>query len=149
MRIRHVMAAAALSLAAGATVAVAAAPSAEGGRFQLAPAEGGFLRLDRETGATAFCRPDGEGYACRPTAEQGGVPADRAATIEKRVGAIEERLKALGSAPAPSATDPTLELPSDQQVNRVMGFIERAAKRLREMAESLQRDEPPADRQRL
>lgn len=148
MRIKTIAAAGCLASGLMTGLAVAA-PSLDGGRYQLAPAEGGFLRLDRETGATAFCETTGEGYACRPVAEEGQPSTDRVAELEKKIAEIEKRLKTPGAAPSPSS-GPTADLPTDEQVDRVTGFIERAVKRLRRMAEELQKeDEQPADRQRL
>lgn len=138
-------------LSAALSAPAAAAPA---DRYQITPAEGGFLRLDRETGTTAFCAPSGEGYACRASTEtERSATGDPAARIEKRLAAIEERLKALeGAAPGTALNrDPTLDLPTEQQIDRAASFFERAMKRLKQIAEDLQKSEPQSepDRQRL
>lgn len=143
------IAAVALAAILAPSAAFAAAPD----RYEITPAEGGFLRLDRETGATAFCSLSGEGYACRPATEK-----DRAAGtggLEKRLAAIEERLSRIEAGKPPAkpdaaAKESTLDLPTDEQMDRVTSFIERALKRLRELAETMQKsDETGQDRQRL
>lgn len=131
----------------------APAAAAPADRFQITPAEGGFLSLDRETGTTAFCAPSGEGYACRASTETERAASDPAARFEKRLAAMEDRLKALeGAAPGATASrDPTLDLPTDQQIDRAASFFERAMKRLKQIAEDLRKTEPQSepDRQRL
>lgn len=155
MRIQTI-AAASLASTLLAASAAAAPPPSEGGRFQIAPADGGFLRLDRETGATAFCKPSGDGYACRPTVEEGRPSPEVTTEIEKRVAAIERQLKETQGLPPvpplPKTDGPSAELPSDDQMDRVASFIERAMKRLKELAQEMQKDTPPSaesDRQRL
>lgn len=113
-------------------------------RFEVKPVAGGFLRLDRESGLTAFCQPSGDGYACRPTAEGASADAAMVATLEKRVAALEAKVRELSTDPAAlkgaSPRDPTLDLPSDAQVDRVAGFLERAFRRLKRLADDVQND---------
>jgi len=44
--------------------AVAETPTDTSGRFTMSPAEGGFLRLDKQTGAVAMCAHTGNTWAC-------------------------------------------------------------------------------------
>lgn len=124
-------------------------------RYEIRPAESGFLRLDRQTGAVSFCTPSAEGYACRPATDAERSAQGAPSPIERRLAAIEDRLAKLeGGKPAPSpdaaAKDPTLDLPTEEQMDRATSFLERAVKRLRDLAESLQKaDEAGQDRQRL
>lgn len=137
---RAPMIAALALLAAGPALAAA-------DRYEFRAAEGGFLRLDRETGAASFCSASGEGYACRPATETERLAASPVTEIEKRVAAIEERLKKLEGAP-PLAPDASADLPTNEQIDRAAGFVQRALKRLRELAEEIQKDDE-AERQRL
>lgn len=129
-------------LSAGALAPGVARAQAPAPNFELKPVEGGFLRLDRNSGLTAFCRPAGDGYACRPTAEDGQAGAALVAELEKRVAALEKRMKELGGDPAaPQAKrDPTMDLPSDEQVDRVATFLERALKRFKQLAIDMQKE---------
>lgn len=142
MRQAPVLIAAAVSAAALALTPIPARSQAPGPNYELKPVEGGFLRLDRNSGATAFCQPAGEGYACRPAAEDGGA-GPSVVDLEKRVAELERRVKELGGDPAsPKATkrDPTLDLPSDEQVDRLATFLERAMKRFRQLATDMQKE---------
>lgn len=137
--IRTTAIALATSLALGALAPATSAAE----RYELKPVEGGFLRLDRDSGLTEFCKPSGEGYACRPTAEGASADAAMIAALEKRVAELEAKVKALSGDPAKSAAsrDPTLDLPSDEQVDRVASFLERALKRLKQIAGDVEKDE--------
>ena len=89
-----------------AALAPASGRAASPDRYQITPAEGGFLRLDRENGATSFCSPSGDGYACRPATDAERRADSEASRIEKRLAAIEERLGRIESgkpAEAPGA----------------------------------------------
>lgn len=134
--------AAVLAAVLGPTGAVRAQSPAAAERYELKPVEGGFLRLDRETGLTALCKPSGDGYACRPSAEGKSADAAMIAALEARVAALEAKVKVLSGDPAVGKpADPTLGLPSDEQVDRVAGFLERALKRLKKIAEEAQKDD--------
>jgi hypothetical protein len=127
----------AIALAATFLLSPAGATPPAGERYELQPAEGGFVRLDRETGLTSFCAPVAEGYACKPAAEGKSAEAAVIAQLEKRVAELERKVKAL----SPEATrDSTLDLPSDDQVDRVAGFLERTLRRFKRLAEDLQKE---------
>jgi hypothetical protein len=112
------------------------------------------MRLDRQTGATAFCKPSGEGYACRPTDEAPGAEGGEIARLKDRVAALEAKIA--GPAPGEAVPKPgsrsseegVLRLPSQEEVDRVAGFLERTMRRFKKFAEDLQRDDE-AERERL
>ena len=136
-------------------------PDAENGRFALAPAGDGFLRLDTRTGAVSTCTNSGTGWACYT------VPDERAA-MDAEIGRLQadnDRLKAELAARGPTISGKTDEalpksdqlkkpepkvaeserkieipLPSDRDMDRMMSFVERAWRRLIEMANRVQRD---------
>ena len=140
------------------------APDTENGRYALSPAGDGFLRLDTRTGAVSTCSNSSAGWACYM------VPDERAALDAEigRLQADNDKLKGELAARAPSAkTDEALPksdqlkkpepktpepkvaegerkieipLPSDRDMDRMMSFVERAWRRLIEMANRVQRD---------
>ncbi|MGA0534000.1 hypothetical protein [Hansschlegelia sp. KR7-227] len=143
---------AALAFSAAMTAPARADPPAKD-RYELTPGEGGFMRRDRETGATSFCAPSADGYACGPTAEAAKAGGDAIARLEKRVAALEAKLAAtpLPAVPPLPKEEPRLQTPTDAEIDKLADFIERAARRLKRFAEEMQKEEPPAapDRQRL
>ncbi len=91
----------------------------EGDRFTLQPADGGFLRMNKDTGAVSYCSAK-EGVAvCR-------LGADERATLEaeiERLRAENARLKA-EVARAPSPTQ------GEQEFERALSFTERFLRRI-------------------
>ncbi|OKO73012.1 hypothetical protein [Bradyrhizobium sp. NAS96.2] len=147
----------AVLISSGAALAQAA-PDTENGRYALSPAGDGFLRLDTRTGAVSTCT-NSAGWACYM------VPDERAA-LDAEIGRLQadnDKLKGELAARVPSAkTDEALPksdqlkkpepkvaegerkieipLPSDRDMDRMMSFVERAWRRLIEMANRVQRD---------
>jgi hypothetical protein len=146
----------------GAAGAVAqAAPDTENGRYALSPTADGVLRLDTRTGAVSTCNNSGAGWACY------AVPDERAA-FDAEIGRLQadnEKLKAQLAAREPVVTGKIEEplpksdslkksepkvaegerkieipLPSDRDMDRMMSFLERAWRRLIEMANRVQKD---------
>lgn len=96
-----------------------AAPDAD--RFSLQPVEGGFLRLDKETGAVSFCTAKDGVAACR-------LGAEERTALEAEIARLRQenaRLKSTGlSQQKPS------QLPSEQEFERAMSFTERFLRRI-------------------
>jgi hypothetical protein len=151
---------AAACLAGFAPAGAAETPDTENGRYTLQPSSDGMLRLDTRTGAVSNCSNSAAGWACY------AVPDERAA-LDTEIGRLQaenEKLKAqLASreqAPAPGKVEDAMPksdkqvapntvdgqrkieipLPSDQDMDRVMSFIERAWRRLIDMASRVQKD---------
>ncbi|MBR0691605.1 hypothetical protein [Bradyrhizobium lablabi] len=148
-------------LVLGGVAAAQSTPDTENGRYALSPAGDGFLRLDTRTGAMSTCTNSGAGWACY------AQPDERAA-MDAEIGRLQadnERLKAELAAREPAASGKTEEalpksdslkktepkvaegerkieipLPSDRDMDRMMSFLERAWRRLIEMANRVQRD---------
>ena len=146
---------------AGAGAAVAGAPEAENGRYTLSTTADGALRLDTRTGAVSTCSNSGAGWACY------AVPDERAA-MDSEIGRLQaenEKLKAELATREPTVSgkieevlpksDPLkksepkiaeserkieIPLPSDRDMDRMMSFLEKAWRRLMEMANRVQRD---------
>lgn len=136
-------------------------PDTENGRYTLSPAADGLIRLDTHTGAVSNCNNSGTGWACY------AVPDERAALNAEigRLQAENESLKAQLAERNPTVAGKTDEplpksdslkkaepkvadgerkleipLPSDQDMDRMMSFVERAWRRLIDMANRVQRD---------
>ena len=146
---------------AGAGAAVAGAPEAENGRYTLSTTADGALRLDTRTGAVSTCSNSGAGWACYAVpdersamdAEIGRLRAENEklktelATREPTVsGKIEEVLPKSDSLkksePKIAETERKIEipLPSDRDMDRMMSFLEKAWRRLMEIANRVQRE---------
>jgi hypothetical protein len=139
-------------------------PDTENGRYTLSPAgNGAVIRLDTRTGTVSNCSSSGAGWACYAVPDERGAMdaeigrlqaeneklkarlASREGTVE---GKIEEPLpkdvlpKSDKQGPKAAEGERKLEipLPSDQDMDRVMSFLERAWRRLVDMANRIQKD---------
>ena len=161
-RVCTLLAGLALSLSLSGAALAQSRPDTENGRYALSTTADGVLRLDTRTGTVSTCNNNsGAGWACY------AIPDERAAmdTEIGRLQAENEKLKAELAQRDPTTTGKTDEalpksdslkkgepkvaegerkfeipLPSDQDMDRVMSFLERAWRRLVEMANRVQRD---------
>ena len=153
---------AALGLAGIGAAAAESLPDTENGRYALSQTTGGVVRLDTRTGAVSNCTKDDAGWTCY------AVPDERAA-MDAEIGRLQaenERLKtqlasrdqgvagktddALPKSDSLKKADPKtaeggrnkieIPLPSDQDVDRAMSFLERTWRRLIDMANRVQKD---------
>jgi hypothetical protein len=134
-------------------------PDTENGRYALSPASDGIIRLDTRTGAVSNCNNNGNGWACyavpderdaldaeigRLQAENGRLKAQLAA--RDQTGKVDEALPKSDSLkkgePKVAEGERKIEipLPSDQDMDRMMSFLERAWRRLIDMANRVQKD---------
>ena len=148
-------------LLAGGTALAQTKPDTENGRYSLSPTGDGVLRLDTKTGTVSTCTNSGVGWACY------AVPDERAA-LDAEIGRLQadnEKLKAqlaerdgtvtgksedaMPKSDSLRKAEPKvaegerkieIPLPSDRDMDRVMSFLERAWRRLIDMASRVQRD---------
>lgn len=93
------------------------APEAE--HFSLQPVEGGFLRLDKSTGAVSFCTAKEGLSVCR-------LGADERATMEAEI----ERLRAENARLKSAAAPPRSTMPGEEEFERALSFTERFLRRI-------------------
>jgi hypothetical protein len=143
-------------------------PDSENGRYALSPIADGVIRLDTRTGAVATCNNAGAGWACyampderaaldaeigrlqaeneRSRAEVETLRAELAARQPEVKGKVDEALPKSDSLkkPEPKTAEGErkieIPLPSERDMDRVMSFLERAWRRLVEMANRMQKD---------
>ncbi|WP_363350079.1 hypothetical protein [Methylocystis echinoides] len=91
----------------------------EGDRFTLQPLNGGYLRLNRDTGAVSYCSAK-EGVAvCR-------LGADERATLQAEI----ERLRAENARLQAQIAKGPPTLPGEQEFERALSFTERFLRRI-------------------
>ena len=155
------VAAALFCLGGSGSAAAASMPDTENGRYALAPVADGVLRLDTRTGAVSTCNNTGTGWACYAVpderaaldAEIGRLQADNeklktelAAREPSVPGKIDEPLPKADSLkkPEPKVAEGErkieIPLPSDRDMDRMMSVLERAWRRLVEIANRMQKD---------
>lgn len=124
--------------------AALAAPPTEGerpGRYIMQTVDGGFLRMDTETGAMSMCLKRGATFACDAVADErtASKEVDRLAIENRELKAEIKRLEhllGLGEA-APKGDKharrgPKFELPSEDEVDKALSYFDRMLKKFRE-----------------
>lgn len=150
----------AVTMVGGRLAAAQTAPDGENGRYSMTPIPEGVLRLDTRTGTVSTCTRNGAGWACY------AVPDERSA-LDAEIGRLQAEVETLKGQLAAGPTvsgkidealpksdslkkgepkvaegDRKLEipLPSDQDMDRMMSFLEKAWRRLIDMANRVQKD---------
>jgi hypothetical protein len=101
----------------------APAPSVQEGRFSMTPTQGGFLRLDKETGAVSFCTVEAGLSLCR-------ISADERAALEAELARLRRENAELKAAGGPHAPGASSGLPKEEDMERVLSFTERFMRRI-------------------
>lgn len=137
-----------------------ALPAEVPSRYSFQRVDGGFLRLDNESGQIAFCSPHTVGWACQ------AVPEDRAAFereiarlqgevsgLQEQVVSLRQEIASLREPPPParppadltphSDKDGGLKMPSDEEIARARVAVEHAWRRLVDMIVNFQKDMMP------
>lgn len=150
----------AVTTVSGTLAAAQSAPDGENGRYSMTPIPEGVLRLDTRTGTVSTCSRNGAGWACY------AVPDERSA-LDAEIGRLQAEVETLkaqlaagptvtgkidealpksdslkkdGSKAAEGERKLEIPLPSDQDMDRMMSFLEKAWRRLIDMANRVQKD---------
>ncbi|MGJ0503464.1 MAG: hypothetical protein ACR65X_06900 [Methylocystis sp.] len=126
---RHVVLAIVFAAAcAGPSLAEAPPPiiAPEGERFTLTPAEGGYVRLNKETGAISYCSVKDGVAVCRLGAEERAALEAEIDRLRKENAALKTRAEA---APVPPGARPNTA-PSEEEFERALSFTERFLRRI-------------------
>jgi uncharacterized protein (UPF0335 family) len=116
----------------------------------MTPTEGGVIRLDRETGAMAFCAGKDGNWSCKD------MPASEDA-LKKRIEQLEGEKRALeaerqlrdatpgDTAKAPDGAEPPappgdLPVPNERDVDKLFDYVEGMVKKFKERIDRLERE---------
>lgn len=150
----------AVTTVSGTLVAAQSVPDGDNGRYSMTPIPEGVLRLDTRTGTVSTCSRNGAGWACYAVPDERSAPDAEIGRLQAEVeklkgqvaagppvsGKIDEALPKSDSLkkgePKAAEGDRKLEipLPSDQDLDRMMSFLEKAWRRLIDMANRVQKD---------
>ena len=120
------------------------------GRFTMQPIEGGFLRLDTQTGAVSTCRAGAENLVlCQPAQEAQQNLAREIARLRAENDGLRAEVKRLQEVtgaqpvPPPLAGPPAekFQLPTEEEVDSALDYVERMFKKFRDRLRNLEQDE--------
>ena len=121
-------------LEANAAVAEEPSPDSDHGRFTFSKVDQGQLRLDMQTGAVALCSRQTVGWACRVAPEDRALFESEIARLRSENASLKQELISHGlplppglmpERPGAEGGESSLRLPSDADINRVIGFAGR------------------------
>jgi hypothetical protein len=118
-------------------------PAGTPGRFTMHPADGGVLRLDTQTGVLSMCRQTGSSWSCAMT------PDDRAAVTDEierlkaentELKSAVQRLEEMAGVPAEpgSKSRPTAGLPTEEELDKAMSYVQRMLKKFKDKIKELE-----------
>ncbi len=119
------------------------------GRYTMQPIEGGFLRLDTQTGAVSTCRAGtGSLVLCQPAQEESQGLAKELAQLRAENIELKAEVRRLqeiaGVTPRPPVAEPPtnekFQLPSEEDVDNALDYVERMFKKFRDRLRSLEQD---------
>ena len=127
-------------------------PAGSPGRFTMQPADGGILRMDTQTGALSMCRQASGSWSCTM------LPDDRTAMnteierlksenieLKSAVRRLEDLAGIPGNAPpdaGPGKRQSGVQLPTEEEVDKAMSYVQRMIKKFKEKIKELEDDEP-------
>lgn len=129
-----------LMLAAAAAALFMAGPASsadEAGRYRLERTDGGFVRMDTLTGQMSFCTQQAGGLDCKAAVDERPAAAAEIDRLSRRVEALEKRIAGLETGKPQNA------LPTDEEFERTMGFMERFFRRFMGMMQDFQHEQKP------
>jgi hypothetical protein len=129
------------------------------GRYTMMPTDGGFIRLDTQTGVTSICAKKGDAWACEAMPDAQQSMRDQITKLENENKSLKEENRQIedtfglgdpkkpedGSSPpmSPDAGPPApkAKIPTEQDVDRMFDYIEGMVKKFRERIDKMQKDD--------
>lgn len=143
--------AAALAIAIPATAR--SAETEDGGRYTMSPAEGGFVRLDKSTGAMAVCSRKDGAWACEPMGDATAAMRGEIDRLERENQALKsdkkhlEEMLGMGEPGKPDAAKPdgpgaggSFQIPDEKDVDKLFDYFEGMVRKLRERIRKLEEE---------
>lgn len=140
-RLPIALAAAALATLAGTVLAAPPPGDERPGRYTMHPTEGGFLRLDTATGDVTVCAKAGATFECKPVKDDRDLQSEigRLSNENKELKADIQRLEGMLGLDGKGGQPPRkFELPSEEDVDKALSYMERLFKKFRDKLKDLE-----------
>jgi hypothetical protein len=122
-----------------ATVALAS----DTGRYTMTPSDGGFVRLDTVTGTVSVCANVAGTFTCKAAPDDAialQAEIDRLAEQNRKLQGDIDALRLGQREVPPPAGSGALGLPTDEEVDKAMSFVEKLMRRFKTLMEELKED---------
>ncbi|TWG99898.1 hypothetical protein L598_001200000300 [Mesorhizobium sp. J18] len=114
-----------------------AAPAQETEHYTIERTENGYVRMDTRTGQISTCTESNGQLVCRLATEERQAYQDEIDSLQSRLDALEDRIAALEEGGAAAKSE---DLPSDEEVEKTLGLMERFFRRFMDIARDLERE---------
>ncbi|MER9891298.1 hypothetical protein NKJ40_04230 [Mesorhizobium sp. M0119] len=136
MRLKHVLIPAALV-----SLVAASAFSEEADRYRLEKSANGYVRMDTQTGAMSLCEERSGQLVCKTAADERAAFQDEVDRLKNSVKALDERVAKLENSLAARFES---TLPSEEDFNKTMGYMERFLRSFMDIVKDMDKDEDGA-----
>ncbi|MER9942824.1 hypothetical protein NKJ70_12835 [Mesorhizobium sp. M0092] len=136
MRLKHVLIPAALV-----SLVAASAFSEEADRYRLEKSANGYVRMDTQTGAMSLCVERSGQLVCKTAADERAAFQDQIDRLQNSVKALDERVAKLENSLAARFES---TLPSEEDFNKTMGYMERFLRSFMDIVKDMDKDEDGA-----
>ncbi|MBV2142438.1 hypothetical protein KUG47_02870 [Falsochrobactrum sp. TDYN1] len=108
----------------------------EAGRYRLEKTETGYVRLDTRTGALSVCNEQQAQLVCKMATEDREAYENDISGLQVRVKKLEDKVAALEKSGSPAAST----LPTEDEFEKSMSYMERFMRRFMDIARSFDRE---------
>jgi len=115
-----------------------AASAGEPRRYTMTPTEGGFLRLDTQTGSVSFCTAKDRPSLCRASADEKAALEAEVSQLRRENAELRSKLSGAPAAQPKGSSG----LPSEEEFERTLSFTERFLWRMMKIS----REEAPENK---
>ena len=124
----------------------------ETGRFTMLETKDGIIRLDKQTGTMSTCTNTASGWSCLPMSNQGLSPlpdSEPLSDLKKENLDLKQRLEKLekGQEYKPSKSREKLKLPTDEEVDQAIEYIEKMIRKFKGSMDRLKESTPTPDQE--
>jgi tetrahydromethanopterin S-methyltransferase subunit B len=122
-------------------MAAASAQAEEAGRYRLEKSADGYVRMDTQTGAMSKCQEQNGQLVCRMAADERTAFQDQVDDLQESVKALDARVARLENSLSARVES---KLPSEEEFNRTMGYMERFVRGFMGIVKDMNKDEADA-----
>jgi tetrahydromethanopterin S-methyltransferase subunit B len=119
----------------------ASAQAEDAGRYRLEKSADGYVRMDTQTGAMSKCQEQNRQLVCRMAADERTAFQDQVDDLQESVKALDARVARLENSLSARLES---QLPSEEEFNRTMGYMERFVRGFMGIVKDMNKDEADA-----